>query len=120
MQDLDIMPPKDSPRTEPQSRRDRWESGDPRSNPEDTTTPHRDPADPEAVASPDGQSGYGAGDGQLQGAGAWSGRATRTSSNGTGPVPTEGVRTANAETSAKPPTKRAASRAKNKKPARSR
>jgi hypothetical protein len=46
----------------------------------------------DAEPDSDGQSGYGAGDGGLDGAGAWSGRANpKNASPGSGPVPNEGA-----------------------------
>lgn len=91
------MARKDSPRTEPQSRRDRWdEAGDPRQPPKPTNE-GRAPSEP--VADTDGQSGYAAGGGLLRGSGAWSGRANpENGSAGSGPVPNEGALRPEAET----------------------
>lgn len=85
------MPRKDSPRSEPQSRRDRWDEA---VDPSQRRTPTTGTDGREQDAQPDsgGQSGYGAGDGLLDGAGAWSGRANpQNASPGSGPVPNEGT-----------------------------
>jgi hypothetical protein len=87
-----IMPRKDTPRTEPQSRRDRYDEADPRTRPEDTSDADRGAPDAETVAAREGQSGYGAGDGDLEGSGAWSGRENpKNASPGSGPLPNEGT-----------------------------